>query len=153
MSLNTKPAAYQQNNYAYHNLHKQIEKLQQQQKKKKRKYSMAEATVCPLGVRGSQAVPEMFEVTNSSPQCLEKWSHHRCSFCGRQLQLCDYQSQLFQPQSPLHELHYHLDDQRDLVLRSINVPSNRHVLHSINFPHEDREDNRSVWWQLLLLCQ
>lgn len=67
MSLNTKPTAYQQNNNAYHNLHKQIEKIYQQQKKKKRKYFMAEATVCPVGVRGSQAVPEMFEVTNSSP--------------------------------------------------------------------------------------
>ena len=68
MSLNTKPAAYQQNNYARTTIStNRLKNYSSNKRKKKRKYSMAETTVCPLGVRGSQAVPEMFEVTNSSP--------------------------------------------------------------------------------------
>ena len=37
---------------------------------------MAEATVCPRGVKGGQQAVQMFEVMDSSPQ----WSQvHRCS--------------------------------------------------------------------------
>ena len=41
---------------------------------------MAEATVFPRGVKGGQQAVQMFEVMDSSPQCLKKWSQvHRCS--------------------------------------------------------------------------
>ena len=45
---------------------------------------MAKATVCPLGVKGSQAV-QMFDVMDSSPQRVKKWFHNHCSLLWRHL--------------------------------------------------------------------